>query len=219
MSQLGKRVKKIRKLAGVSQLVFARGLGIDRTHISKIETGKAVPSQQLIKSMCQHWVVSEEWLREGKGPIEKQESMTPKEVHELYLKIREIGYKSYKNLLQRIINIIESLEKTWPPFTEKDKRGILTELKEFPEEKQRDFWKLQKNLSVKLDKIRARLLLCETSLSVTDIERSAITILRAIDSESLKDFCLLLAFKAGRLDESQRKKLRNHILALKKAGR
>lgn len=39
-SLIGKRIKQLRKLKGLSQEKFARKIAIDRTYLSKIESGK-----------------------------------------------------------------------------------------------------------------------------------------------------------------------------------
>jgi transcriptional regulator with XRE-family HTH domain len=73
ISNIGHRIKEVRKSKGLSQYDFAEGLGIKQGHISKIETGKGPPSDQLIKLIARTYGISEEWLRDGIGQIELQE--------------------------------------------------------------------------------------------------------------------------------------------------
>ncbi len=71
---IGERIKKIRKLSGVTQEEFAKKLWVDRGHISKIETGKAAPSGSLIKAMCKEYNINEKWLSIGEGEMKSSET-------------------------------------------------------------------------------------------------------------------------------------------------
>jgi transcriptional regulator with XRE-family HTH domain len=65
--QLPERIKEIRKASKMSQEKFAKFLGLDRSHISKLETGAAAPSAALIKLICKFFSINEEWLKSGQG--------------------------------------------------------------------------------------------------------------------------------------------------------
>jgi len=66
---IGSRIKEIRKpVMKLTQEAFAARLGVDSSHISKIEQGKSTPSPMLIKSICREFGVYEKWLRTGEGP-------------------------------------------------------------------------------------------------------------------------------------------------------
>ncbi len=93
MIQLTDRIKKIRKLTNLSQLLFAERIGVSRSHISKIETGSVVPSNQLIKSICREFGVREKWLREGKGRIEEK-PLTYEEIERLESELIGNAYNS-----------------------------------------------------------------------------------------------------------------------------
>jgi len=94
--ELFERIKHFRKNSKLTQEMFARILGIHRGHISKIETGKATPSNQLIKSICYVFEINEEWLREGKGPMEKEGR------NEILNKIKEdMAFIHYNSFLMR----------------------------------------------------------------------------------------------------------------------
>ena len=92
--QLPDRIKKIRKIVEQSQLTFAEILGVNRAHISKIETGKATPSKQLIKLICNKFSVREEWLINGKGDIEAGEPLTKDQTDNLKDALEKINYTS-----------------------------------------------------------------------------------------------------------------------------
>jgi len=69
IDQLGERIRQIRQKRKMTQDVFVQLLGITRGHLSTIETGRAVPSNQLIKSICREYKVNEKWLRYGEEPM------------------------------------------------------------------------------------------------------------------------------------------------------
>jgi transcriptional regulator with XRE-family HTH domain len=85
MSQVANRIKKVRSLLKISQALFAAALGVSRAHISKIETGAATPSDQLIKLIARTWLIREEWLREGTGELDATgKTMSKEEAEEAY---------------------------------------------------------------------------------------------------------------------------------------
>lgn len=212
MAQLGERIKKIRKFANVSQEVFANSLGVSRGHISNLETGAAVPSEQLIKSICREWEIREEWLQEGKQPESEKPPLKPEVIQGLYQQFEEINYKSFKGYLELILSQLDQIIKGFSRFSKK--LDIQTCAKIAAKEKD-VMLKLQKELSIKLDKIKWHALRSDN----LDVERSVISILRAIDNDSLKDFYLFLASKGDRLEEQKKMKLKKDISALKRAAK
>ena len=69
VTQIHERIRQIRKSSYLTQAQFAERLGVTRGHISKIETGPAVPSASLIDHICKEFWVSIAWLRDGKGSV------------------------------------------------------------------------------------------------------------------------------------------------------
>lgn len=69
MDSIGSRVLEVRKNAKLSQIVFAKQIGISQTHVSKIEKGVEHPSQTLIKYISYRYNVNEKWLTTGKGTM------------------------------------------------------------------------------------------------------------------------------------------------------
>jgi len=66
---IGSRIREIRKFVlKLTQEEFASRLGVAGSYISRIEKGKNVPSELLIKAICREFGVYEEWLRTGRGP-------------------------------------------------------------------------------------------------------------------------------------------------------
>lgn len=69
MDNISTRLKFIRKDYALSQVDFAKKLGVTNAHISKIEKGGTTPSEALIKLICKIFGVNELWLKNGIEPI------------------------------------------------------------------------------------------------------------------------------------------------------
>lgn len=70
---INERIKYIRKSpelnksGKMTQDKFAEKLGIKKSALSHIETGKSSATNYIIKSICREFSVSETWLRDGTG--------------------------------------------------------------------------------------------------------------------------------------------------------
>ena len=69
------RIKELRKQLSMSQVEFAKNLGVTNAHISKIEKGATVPSEALIKVISKEYQANEAWLKLGTEPIYISEIM------------------------------------------------------------------------------------------------------------------------------------------------
>lgn len=65
----GDRVKKVRQLNNMSMEKFGSVLGVGKTAISKIEHGENSLTDQMAKSICREFGISENWLRTGEGDV------------------------------------------------------------------------------------------------------------------------------------------------------
>lgn len=66
---MGERFKQLRKKLGLSQIEFAKRLGLTRGAISNIEAGKVQPKPLLIDLICSTFRANKEWLVSGTGPM------------------------------------------------------------------------------------------------------------------------------------------------------
>lgn len=66
---MNERVKKLRKQLGLSGEKFGEPLGVTRTAISLIESGKNKLTEQMLKLICSVYHVNENWLRTGEGDM------------------------------------------------------------------------------------------------------------------------------------------------------
>ena len=66
---MNERVKELRKDLGLSGEKFGDRLGVSKTAVSLIESGKNNLTEQMIKSICREFNVNEEWFRYGTGEM------------------------------------------------------------------------------------------------------------------------------------------------------
>ena len=69
MTDLGKRVKKIRNELQMTQEEFGSQIGLKKNSLSQIESGKNALTQQNIVAICKVFHVNEDWLRTGEGEM------------------------------------------------------------------------------------------------------------------------------------------------------
>lgn len=63
MKEIGERFKQLRNAKQLTQVAFAKRLGVTSSHVSQIEKGKTMPSDAFIKLVCKEYGVNEEWLK------------------------------------------------------------------------------------------------------------------------------------------------------------
>jgi transcriptional regulator with XRE-family HTH domain len=114
MSDLAERIKQLRDMMGISQHVFASSLGVNRSHISKIETSAASPSEQLLKSICREFDIREEWLKSGTGPILKNN--IPYDVNKLHAELESLSYDSFISHFQFYDQLVSAALKYMGEF-------------------------------------------------------------------------------------------------------
>ena len=65
MTFLGERIKKVRKQADLKQSEFAERLLVSASYISKIESGKEIPSDIFIRLISLEFNIPFSWLKNG----------------------------------------------------------------------------------------------------------------------------------------------------------
>lgn len=66
---MNKRIKKLRQALDLTQQEFAERIGSVQNTITGYETGRRVPSSQVITLICKEFKVNEQWLRTGDGEM------------------------------------------------------------------------------------------------------------------------------------------------------
>lgn len=65
----GERVKEVRNKLDLTLENFGKKLGVTKVAISNIERGNRNLTEQMLKSICREFDVSEDWLRTGEGEM------------------------------------------------------------------------------------------------------------------------------------------------------
>ncbi len=66
---MNERIKKIRKVKGLSQEKFGEQLGVTKTSISRLEAGINNVTDTMAKLICSEYNVNLEWLKSGQGKM------------------------------------------------------------------------------------------------------------------------------------------------------
>ena len=69
MESVQERMKKLRKIMGMTQEKFAASIGIKRNTLAAYESGRNEPSGPTISAVCMRFSVNETWLRDGTGEM------------------------------------------------------------------------------------------------------------------------------------------------------
>lgn len=84
---MNERIKELRKFLNLTMEKFGERLGVRKTAISLIESGRNNLTDQMLKAICREFNVNEEWLRMGKGEmfVEDSDSIIDKILSEMPL--------------------------------------------------------------------------------------------------------------------------------------
>ena len=66
------RIREVREHFGLSMEKFGARIGIGKTSVSLLESGKNNPSVQTVTLICREFGVNEKWLRTGYGEMFEQ---------------------------------------------------------------------------------------------------------------------------------------------------
>ena len=66
---MNERIKAARKALGLTMEQFGKRVGLSKSAISLIESGKNGTTEQTVASICREFGVNEMWLRTGEGEM------------------------------------------------------------------------------------------------------------------------------------------------------
>ncbi len=66
------RIKKVRQFNKLTMEQFGNRIGITKSSVSLLESGKNSPSEQTLKLICKEFNISMEWLQYGTGEMIKE---------------------------------------------------------------------------------------------------------------------------------------------------
>ena len=108
------RLKKLRKILGLTQSEFANELGVTQAAYSSIENGKYKLTERYIKNICSAFSVNENWFRNGEGSVFAN-PVKKKEMLEVFTQLSE---QSQDYILELAKGILHTQEK----YQEENKR-------------------------------------------------------------------------------------------------
>lgn len=109
------RIKKLRKALDLTQTEFANRIGSVQNTITGYETGRRIPSNQVIALICREFRVNEEWLRTGNG-----EMFVPAPSGSLEALAREYGLSNGVYLLiRRFLALKPEMQEAFVDFAVK----------------------------------------------------------------------------------------------------
>ena len=73
--EVNKRIKIIRKYYNLSQEKFGERIGVQKSQISRIETGKNSATSQVCLSVCREFNINQDWLKYGKDEMLASDSV------------------------------------------------------------------------------------------------------------------------------------------------
>lgn len=101
-NNIGERIKQIRIDSGLTQEVFGKKIGLKKSGLSLIESGKNNPSEATKKSIINEFSVNEDWLNIGIGEVYDYAKITAKKGGELIL--------TSVLLSQNLLDLLESIK-------------------------------------------------------------------------------------------------------------
>ncbi len=66
---MNERIRQLRKALSLTLEEFGQRVGVTKQTVSRIENGVNSVTEQMFKSICREFCVSEEWLRNGTGEM------------------------------------------------------------------------------------------------------------------------------------------------------
>ncbi len=63
------RIKQVRRDAHLTQEIFARRIGVQKSAVSRLESGINRPSEQTTKLICREFLINPDWLKTGEQPM------------------------------------------------------------------------------------------------------------------------------------------------------
>ncbi len=118
MSNIGERVKELRKDKKLSQGKFGANLGLSRSHICNIEKGTRSLNKQTISQICSVYNINRQWLLEGVGVMYKDEldkynidDEDVKKFMSLFLKADKITQEFVLDLMEKKAKLEDKLKE------------------------------------------------------------------------------------------------------------
>lgn len=100
---MNKRIRLLRKELKLSGEKFGERLGVTKTAISLIESGKNNVTEQMFNHICKEFNVNDEWLRYGTGGIKNMFTKKDDEILKNIERILNGENEFHKNLFKMLV--------------------------------------------------------------------------------------------------------------------
>ena len=111
---IGQRIARVLDKSGLKKVHFADRIGVHQTYVSQIVADKKVPSERVIKDICEAFNVNHHWLETGEGDmfLPKPESSLPAEltddpviraILEAYLDLDPQGRQAFRRFFADVV--------------------------------------------------------------------------------------------------------------------
>lgn len=105
------RIKKVRKLKGLSQKDFGKNINLSQNHVSSLENGARSITTRTIDDICRVYGINREWLVSGKGTmcsdvLEKFKISDPEveEFTRMFLELDDGSKRIITELMKKALN-------------------------------------------------------------------------------------------------------------------
>lgn len=125
------RVRQVREAARLSQMAFARSVGVTRVKISNCEYALAPLRFELAESICAQLDINLQWLATGQGPRHPRVVISPELSNQIPK--RMLLSKAYSDVLRSHIEAYwREVEVKYPDFVDRSRKRWIWPLESFP---------------------------------------------------------------------------------------
>lgn len=104
------RIKKVRKTNNLTMEQFGNRIGITKSSVSLLESGKNSPSEQTLRLICKEFNVNIDWLQTGNGEM-RQHLTKNQEIGAFANEVMNLPDRAFK---KRFVEALKKLdEKDW----------------------------------------------------------------------------------------------------------
>lgn len=101
---IGKRIQRIRKMRGESQVVLGKAIGCIATTVSKYERGELELYATIINIICERYQINHTWLLTGKGDVFADHPEKQPDFMSALMTTDDETVKQLKKLLKKLID-------------------------------------------------------------------------------------------------------------------
>lgn len=105
---MNERIKVLRKFLKISQEEFGNRVGISKSAVSNMESGRYNATDSMIKLICKEFNINEDWLRHGEGEMESD--LLPTSETATYVSSLLIKDNPFNDLIKALMSAYDKLD-------------------------------------------------------------------------------------------------------------